>query len=124
MVQDYSLFFILGDYSTGLWKQQTNLILQQNGLISIITHPDYLIGDAERAVYVQLLQYIGELRDKQRVWVAQPGEINAWWRNRDAMRLVPDGDSWRIEGADSHRARVAYATLSGDSVVYSVDGAA
>ena len=124
MVQDYSLFFILGDYSTGLWKQQTNLILQQNGLISVITHPDYLIGDAERAVYLQLLEYIGELRDEQRVWVAQPGEINTWWRNRDAMRLVPHGDSWRIEGADSHRARVAYATLSGDSVVYSVDGAA
>jgi hypothetical protein len=123
-VQDYSLFFILGDYSTGLWQQQANLILQENGLISIITHPDYLIGDAERAVYVKLLGYITELRDAHRVWVALPGEIDAWWRNRDAMRLVPDGDSWRIEGADSHRARVAYATLSGDTVVYSVDRAA
>jgi hypothetical protein len=40
------------------------------------------------------------------------------------MRLVPYGDSWRIEGADSHRARVAYASLAGDSVVYSVDRAA
>jgi hypothetical protein len=123
-VQDYSLFFILEDYSTDLWKQQADLILQQNGLISIITHPDHLRGESEQALYLELLAYISELRDEHRAWGALPGEINTWWRNRDAMRLVPYGDSWRIEGADSHRARVAYASLAGDSVVYSVDRAA
>ena len=28
------------------------------------------------------------------------------------MRLVPDGESWRIEGPGSDRARVAYARLA------------
>jgi hypothetical protein len=32
--QDYSLFHIIGDYSTKLWKQQIKLVLQKHGLIS------------------------------------------------------------------------------------------
>ena len=36
------------------------------------------------------------------------------------MTLVADGDTWRIEGPDAERARVAYASLAGDSVVYSL----
>ena len=47
--QDYSLFFILGDYSTSLWRQQIATILEQNGLVSVIAHPDYLVGERERA---------------------------------------------------------------------------
>ena len=43
-VQDYSLFHILGDYSIDLWKRQIDLIRERNGLISFITHPDYLRG--------------------------------------------------------------------------------
>ena len=34
------------------------------------------------------------------------------------MTLTPSGDGWRIEGPDSHRARVAYATLEDDRLVY------
>ena len=40
--QDYTLFHILGDYSTRLWQEQIDLILEQNGLVSFIAHPDYL----------------------------------------------------------------------------------
>ena len=58
------------------------------------------------------------LRAERQVWTALPAEIDQWWRNRRGMRLVPDGDSWRIEGAGSERARVAYARLEGERVVY------
>ena len=34
------------------------------------------------------------------------------------MKLVPDGASWRIKGPGCERARVAYARLDGDRVVY------
>ena len=50
-IQDYSLFHILNDYSTTLWKEQIRLIRQNHGLISVITHPDYLTGEREREVY-------------------------------------------------------------------------
>jgi hypothetical protein len=52
-----------------------------------------------------------------------PSEVNLWWRNRSQMKLVRAGAGWRIEGPDKERARIAYATRQGDSVVYTVDGA-
>ncbi len=122
-VQDYSLFHILNDYSTTLWKEQSRIIREHHGLISVITHPDYLAGRRERGVYQQLLQHLAELRDREGVWMALPGEINRWWRNRHTMTLVPEGDGWRIEGPDGDRARVAYASLDGDRVVYTLQGA-
>ena len=116
--QDYSLFHILNDYSTTLWKEQTRIISQHHGLISVIAHPDYLIGRRERDVYIQLLRHLQEMRERSGLWIALPGEINRWWRNRQRMTITPSGDGWRIEGPDSHRARVAYATLEDDRLVY------
>ena len=119
-VQDYSLFFILDDYSTRLWQNQIALILEQNGLVSIITHPDYLAGDQERRVYTELLQLLAQLRHRGDTWIATPGEINRWWRQRREMSLAPAGNAWRVDGAGSERARVAYASLDGGRVVYSL----
>jgi hypothetical protein len=121
--QDYTLFHILNDYSTTLWEQQIRLITQSHGLVSVIAHPDYLIGRREREVYVALLRHIAALRDREGLWVALPGEINRWWRNRHQMTLVPSGAGWRIEGPDSHRARVAYATLEHNRLTYTFEGA-
>src|SRR5688572_25766281 len=79
-VQDYTLFHILEDYSTSLWKRQIQTIQSHHGLISVIAHPDYLVGQRERDVYVELLRHLAALRERDGVWVALPGEINRWWR--------------------------------------------
>ena len=121
-VQDYTLFHILGDYSTRLWQEQIERILDRNGLISFITHPDYLLEARAREVYVDLLRILVRLRDEQKLWVALPSEIDEWWRNRREMKLVQEGGSWRIVGPGSGRARIAYLRLSGDSVVCEVAG--
>jgi hypothetical protein len=119
--QDYTMFHILGDYSTTLWQEQIDRILAEHGLISFIAHPDYLIEDRAREVYTELLRMLAALRDERHVWMAPPAEIDRWWRERHEMRLVADGESWRIEGPGSERARIAYARLDGDRVVYDVD---
>jgi hypothetical protein len=119
--QDYSLFHILDDYSIALWKEQIDLILSNNGLITILTHPDYLIEKRARAVYSELLANMRRLCDDRHVWSTLPGEVDRWWRSRSQMTLVPNGDSWRIDGPESHRARVAYATIENGSVVYKLD---
>jgi hypothetical protein len=116
--QDYSLFHILNDYSTTLWQEQIRVIREHHGLISVIAHPDYLTGRREREIYVELLRHLRVLRNREGVWMALPGEINRWWRNRREMTLVRSGGEWRIEGPDAVRARVAYATLQGDRLVY------
>ncbi len=120
-IQDYSLFHVLRDYSTALWRRQIEIILANHGLISFIVHPDYLREVRARRVYIRLLEHLGQLRDHRRAWVAWPSEIDRWWRDRRQMRLVRDGDSWRIEGPRSERARVAVARLEGEQVVYDVE---
>jgi len=119
-VQDYTLFHILNDYSIDLWKKQIDLIGRHHGLVSMIAHPDYIAGRRERHVYVELLRYLNERRDRHNLWITLPGEINRWWRNRRQMTLVHDADGWRIEGPDAHRARLAYARLADQRVVYTV----
>jgi len=37
------------------------------------------------------------------------------------MKLVRRGNSWEIEGEGKDRARIAYANLEGDRVVYHVE---
>ena len=109
--QDYSLFHILNDYSIDLWKRQIELIMASHGLIHMIVHPDYIIGAKERAIFEQGLAYLAKLRDEKGVWITLPNEVNRWWRQRAAMRVVEDTGGVRIEGAGSERARLAWASM-------------
>jgi hypothetical protein len=123
MTQDYSLFHMLRDYSIDLWKAQCDQILRRSGLISFIVHPDYVVEERARNVYLNLLGYLSHLIADKGLWMALPRDVNRWWRNRSQMELVRDGDGWHIEGPDNDRARIAYATLQGDRVIYSLDEA-
>jgi hypothetical protein len=126
MVQDYSLFHILRDYSIRLWREQCERILQQNGLMTFITHPDYLLEPRAREVYSQLLGHLRRLQMGRKVWATVPGQVDRWWRDRSQMRLVADGQTWRIDGPGSERARLAYAIVENDTVSYELaaDGSA
>ena len=118
--QDHSLWHILKDYSIDLWRRQMDLIREQNGLISFIVHPDYLFDTRARAAYRCLLAALNQLRSENNVWIARPGEVNRWWRQRSEMKLVSRSGQLAIEGEGSHRARVAFAKIQGDDIVYSL----
>src|SRR5208283_91600 len=122
MTQDYSLFHILNDYSIDLWKQQLALIRERNGLMSFITHPDYLIKRRARKVYETLLDHLTQMIKRERIWAALPGDVNHWWRARSQMSLVSRGSEWGIEGPQKERARLAYAVLDGGRLVYELAG--
>ncbi len=116
--QDYTLFNILGQYSMDLWQRQIELVRQHSGLISFIVHPDYLLDERPRSVYLSLLDRLAQLRRDSGMWIPVPRELNDWWRNRVEMRLIKRGGCWHIEGPEKHRARMAFATLDGDRLVY------
>lgn len=118
LAQDYSLFHILDDYSIDLWKRQLALIRGQNGLLSFIVHPDYVIERRARRVYESLLDYLRQTVVREHIWAALPGDVDLWWRARSRMSLVARGNSWEIIGPEKERARLAYATLDGSRVVY------
>jgi hypothetical protein len=89
--------------------------------MSFLIHPDYVIQKRAQDVYKTLLEYVNRLRSDHRIWVALPGEVDCWWRERSEMQLVADNAGWRIKGPGSGRARLAYARLDGDRLVYEID---
>jgi hypothetical protein len=122
--QDYTLFHILNDYSTRLWKEQIALIRKQNGLVSFIIHPDYIGDERAQSVYVDLLRCLTELRSQGETWIALPREVDTWWRLRSQMDLVNVAGSWQIRGEGSERATLAYAVLNNDALTYEIAGSA
>jgi hypothetical protein len=119
--QDYSLFHILKDYSTRLWKQEMKMVLEGHGLISLLVHPDYIVSSRAQDVYRDLLDEVQRLQSDERVWLTLPANLDRWWRQRSAMTLVRSGEDWTIQGAGSDQAVLAYACLNGDRLVYQFD---
>jgi hypothetical protein len=118
MTQDYTLFHLLSERSIALWKAQIRFILEKNGLINFIVHPDYVMHEGVKGLYVDLLIYLRELYATRKIWQALPSEIDSWCRARSKMQLIPDGDDWRIEGSGSERAVVAYAKCMNEKLIY------
>jgi hypothetical protein len=116
--QDYSLFHILREHRIDLWKTQAGLVMKKHGLLSFLSHPDYLIESRAQGAYRDLLAFLAELESGHKVWMALPNQVNEWWRQRSKMTLVPDGSGWRIEGPGKERARLAYAKLDGGKLIY------
>ena len=121
MIQDYSLFHILNDYSIELWTRQLSAITENHGLANVIVHPDYIIERRARATYQALLEHLSEVREERKMWIALPREVDSWWRERSRMKIVADGRGWRIVGEGRERARVAFARVAGDRLVLTVE---
>ena len=121
MTQDHTLFNILNDYSLDLWKRQAQLILGQHGLLNFIVHPDYIIANRPQDTYKSLLGYLTGLRAEKGLWIAHPREVSRWWRQRNEMKLERRNGSWTVEGAGKERARVAFARLEGEELVYTLE---
>jgi hypothetical protein len=117
--QDHTLFNVLHDFTNGLWEQQSQYILKHHGLMNFIVHPDYILGDKAQSAYKNLLGMLVNLRRDSNVWIAHPREVNSWWRQRDQMTLTRKGEEWAIQGDGGERARIAFASLDGDRLVYS-----
>jgi hypothetical protein len=85
--------------------------MEKHGLLSFIVHPDYATTGQERKVYEALLLHLTESRQTRGVWLATPGEVNRWWRQRAGMRIVESQQGVQIEGEGNERARIAYASV-------------
>ena len=121
-IQDYSLFNVLGAYSRDTCHTQFNKIVAHHGLASVIAHPDYLVDKRARQTYLDLLQYMAELRRNESAWIATPGEVNRWWRQRANMTLVWEDAQWKVTGEGSESAVIAHAEMNESGLVYTIDG--
>jgi peptidoglycan/xylan/chitin deacetylase (PgdA/CDA1 family) len=110
LVQDHTLFEILRADSIDHWTAKADWIVENHGLVNLITHPDYLDTPRRLRMYEEFLEYLAAQQDG---WHALPREVAEWWRTREGLRLAGD----RVEGPGSERATLAWARADGERVV-------
>ena len=76
--QDHTIFYVLQQKDISIWKNKIDWLIKNNGMILIITHPDYLIEEQNFNLYRQLLEY---LKNIPQAWHCLPDEMSDWWKN-------------------------------------------
>jgi hypothetical protein len=116
--QDYPLYNILRSGPMTMWTKQLDSIVARHGLASFIIHPDYTMEPEKQELYRELLRMLTKYGKERDVWLALPGEVDTWWRERNGMTLVREQGTWAIQGKGSDRAAVAYAKLENGKLTY------
>jgi hypothetical protein len=106
LVQDHTLFEILRERSIQRWVEKSEWIIENNGLINLLVHPDYLLTEERLELYEE---FLGFLRAQVGGWHALPREVAEWWKERESLECRGNADG----GADivGPRAPVADARV-------------
>lgn len=79
--QDFTLFSVLRERNINIWKQKLDWIAERGGMALLITHPDYMCFEGEKARgefpashYEEFLRYAREKYDGV-FWTALPRDI-------------------------------------------------
>lgn len=77
--QDHTLFIVLEQNDISLWKNKTEWISSNKGVVLLLTHPDYLIDKSNLKLYEEMLEYLTSF--KEIAWFCLPNELASWWKN-------------------------------------------
>jgi hypothetical protein len=92
--QDSTLFNTLGETSIDIWKKKVDWIVENQGMVLVNVHPDYIDFDGDRkdrrpgsgkyplVFYVELLDYV---KSKGNYWNGLPKEVAIWCRKSMTM---------------------------------------
>ena len=56
--QDHVLFYVLGVKNIDIWKKKADWVIDNNGFVIVLTHPDYLQEKEYIKWYEELLEYL------------------------------------------------------------------
>lgn len=84
--QDFTLFVIMKEKTSKIWKQKLKWIVEQGGMALLVTHPDYMSFNGDKSsvteypvrYYEEFLQYIRSEYDG-RYWNPLAREISRFW---------------------------------------------
>ena len=86
LVQDFTLFIVLGEKNIDIWKKKLDWIVEHGGMALINTHPDYMSFNGELApdefpvaLYEEFLRYAKE-KYGDCMWQALPREVARYYR--------------------------------------------
>lgn len=81
LVQDFSLFIVLGEKDTSIWRDKVDWIAENGGMVLLNAHPDYMCFGGEQgrdeypaSLYEDFLRYVREKYEGQ-YWTALPREV-------------------------------------------------
>jgi hypothetical protein len=86
LVQDFTLFVILGERTIGYWKQKLGWIASKGGMALLNTHPDYMNFSGQKCgreeypsrFYRKFLEHVKTLYEG-RYWPALPSQVYEFW---------------------------------------------
>jgi peptidoglycan/xylan/chitin deacetylase (PgdA/CDA1 family) len=115
LLQDHTLMQILKHNTVDRWQEKADWIIDQHGLINLITHPDYLIDPEHLAMYDAFLGYLAEHREG---WFALPRTVAEWWRQRSQLTVIGDEDGPAVCGHSTEEATLMWARDHDGTVVF------
>jgi len=122
LVQDHTLFEILGETDIALWREKAAWVAQHGGLVNVLVHPDYALTEERLRHYDDLLTFLEGLEDG---WHALPRDVAAWWRERATIeQALQRGHAAEDVVGAGGRASVAWAREAGGTVVVERERAA
>jgi len=85
--QDFTLFILMQESDTRIWKKKLDWIVENNGMALLNTHPDYMkfnggncqLDQYPVARYEEFLNYVKDKYEGQ-YWQALPDQIAMFWR--------------------------------------------
>jgi hypothetical protein len=87
LVQDFTLFILLGEKTIDIWKQKLDWIADKGGMALLNSHPDYMSFNAGRChmeeypiqFYLNFLKYIRE-KNGDDYWHGLPSQVSMVWK--------------------------------------------
>ena len=108
--QDHTLFIALGERDCRIWQDKLDYIARKSGMALMLTHPDYLTSPDRLDLYRNFLAYVKGLG--RECWHALPGDVAAWWRERDSSVVIADQqNATAIDGPAESRGVVAEVSV-------------
>lgn len=84
--QDSTLYLIMGEKTTDIWKKKIDWIVENGGMVHIRTHPDYMNFNGKNRrweypveIYDEILTYI-RTKYKDMYWNVLPKDMGRFWR--------------------------------------------
>ncbi len=77
--QDHTLFYVLRKKDINIWKNKIDWIVENKGVVLVLTHPDYLTDKLYLRLYEELLKYLQSIPN---AWHCLPKELAFWWKSK------------------------------------------
>lgn len=113
LVQDHTMWDILGRDDIALWTQKADWVAEHHGLVNVNVHPDYLLDRSRLDRYGAFLDHLVRAGGG---WAALPVDVARWWKARAQASVASGGET--VDGAEDWDARVVHARERDGAIVF------